>query len=653
MKPFQICFFCCFLILVGCSNGKNSEKKGRREIPLLDDDFVTNEDINDDLSNDNASPQEEAVMVEGGKRKIIPVDEVTAKVPSYSISETELKVHLLKLLGDLYHKDSPQKKDVVEKHDAKVNDNKGLNFNPADLPEYVSEDENFFDNEDVPKCQAHGDIDNKDVPKCQPQGDIDLGLEFEKRFCSRKKDTNLLPIHRPNAKAVEGNKLCPVCEQYHLPIHQCWQAYQRKILLQIQDTHYTRVEYDRKKFFAEQLAIYMEEDQHLNQVLEEVANVGEGNVKRVIDDPMVIREFFNHIPKSPHPSRHKARIHSRFILDLRSKIESLSGVEPFLPLSTRNTVIHLKVTVSRWMALNEMEVMRFLRIKDKSLPCRYKPPIQINNVFMQTMTPLAKNNGFLFMPPPLTERYVASFRMLKHATRESRERFYNLYSWVTHTRLWGTYLFHKYFFFDGEKDYDDKYHLPTMLTSLANMHGGNSVLRFTLYLMSRYFAGEAFTQHPEREMSENYDIFYVTPFECREIVADDINPDITPMDYYYVAVSQTPRNLGNILASREFIFLLRSVERYLHRIDLYIEESIDRIERAGRKVNNHVRSIIIRNPAFLAFIEFYFDPESAKEVRNLQRQYEIAMERARRDGKKERQDYSSSDSEEDSTSEDK
>ncbi|KAI3378960.1 hypothetical protein SNEBB_011064 [Seison nebaliae] len=308
----------------------------------------------------------------------------------------------------------------------------------------------------------------------------------------------------------------------------------------------------------------------------------------------------------------------------------LSENEPFLPLSKRYTVVNLKVTVSTWMVLNVMEVMRFLRIKDISLPCRYRPPIQIDNAFMRQMEPLQKNNGFLFMPPELTQKFVTSFKIFKTSKREVIDRFYNIYSWATHTRLWGTYEFRRGFLFEGEKDYEDKKHVPTLLKNLGNMASENGKFRFTLYLMARYFVGEAFTKDKKLDMSENYDIFYVSPFKCREIKAEEIDPNITPLEFTTVGFTSISKHLGIMFASREFLFLLRSVDLYLNKIEEYINRNSKTITDGGRKMDRYIRAMITKNPAFLPFIEFYFNPENVGEVMKIETHYDFAMGRAKR-----------------------
>ncbi|KAI3378959.1 hypothetical protein SNEBB_011086, partial [Seison nebaliae] len=400
--------------------------------------------------------------------------------------------------------------------------------------------------------------------------------------------------------------------------------------------------------FAEQLAIYMEEDQHLNRVLQEVANIGEEKVIRPINDPREPMEFFNHEPRERRMPMIKCYQHP-FITDLRQKIEPLSQNEPFLPLCKRNTVIHLKPPVCRWGSLCEMEVMRFLRIKDISLPCRYRPPIQIDNAFMRKMEPLQKNNGFLFMPPKLTPKFLTSFAIFKTSPRGVIHRFYNIYSWATHSRLWGTYEFRKKFFFEGEEDYDDKKQVPTLLKNLGSMAGENGILRLTLYLMARYFVGEAFTKNHELDMSENYDIFYVSPFKCREIKAAEIDPNITPLEFNTLAANGISKHYGIMFASREFLFLLRSVDLYLNKIADYITENSKILKEGGRKVDRFIRAMIIKNPAFLPFIEFYFDPENAVEVINIERNYDIAIREAMYEETSSDSDESSSDSDESSS----
>ncbi|KAI3380908.1 hypothetical protein SNEBB_002426 [Seison nebaliae] len=479
--------------------------------------------------NDNASAQEDAVMENGPKSKIIPVDEVTTTSPNVPKNVP-------------VHKDLSEEQDVVERPAPKVN---RVNFDPNDLPDFQSEDEDDFHEEDEFGFDAEEDM----LPPCI-RAELELIM---KDIPDEEVVVDLNTMIKVFIKS-ENEELSKLTTPMHLPIHQCWQAYHRKVgKLQIQHANYIKLKYNQRNFFAVQLANYVREDQHLNIVLEEVANIGDGNVTRRITDARRPMEFFGHVPKSLNPSKYHMYIKHPYIRNLRKKVEALSLVEPFRPLSKRNTVIHLKTPLCRWMSLGAMEVMRFLRIKDKSLPCQYVPPIQIDNVFMRRMTPLEENNGFLFMPPPLTKQYVRSFERFRLSGRRTIDRFYNLYSWVTHTRLWGTCEFRHFFFFRAEKEYNDKNHLPTMLKHLGNMHSDTALVRFTLYLMSRYFMGEAYLGDKQQDSGENYDIFYVTPFQCRQIKAEDIDPDITPHEYKTVALTRISTTLGNILASRDIV----------------------------------------------------------------------------------------------------
>ncbi|KAI3382074.1 hypothetical protein SNEBB_005973, partial [Seison nebaliae] len=219
------------------------------------------EEIDNDLSH------EEAVMVEGRKRKIIP--------------DGREKL--------------PEEQDVVEGHDPKGN---GPNLDPTDLPEYQSEDEFDFDGEKLPEEQdvvdysllykVRGHDPDPIVRKKQIEMEDSLFLPNGKNISRNVlKKRRSLKTHHACVNSVAHAKRCPSCEKNHLPIHQCWQAYNRKFTtLQIQNPNYVKPEYNRKEeFFAEQLAIYMEEDQHLNRVLQEVANIGEEKVIRPINDP--------------------------------------------------------------------------------------------------------------------------------------------------------------------------------------------------------------------------------------------------------------------------------------------------------------------------------------------------------------------------------
>ncbi|KAI3387848.1 hypothetical protein SNEBB_008640, partial [Seison nebaliae] len=255
----------------------NPEKKARKEIRQVDD--------------DNALPQEEAVMVEGGKRKIIPDDEVTNHIPTPTL--VAMARHLQKMVKENTPK-YYEEQDVVEGHDPKGN---GPNLDPTDLPEYQSEDEFDFDGEKLPEEQdvveEHDSEDEADqlysdflkkVVAYEELLFLPRGKKISHKVFKKRKG---LKAHHECVNSVAQVKLCPVCEQYHLPIHQCWQAYNRKLIrFQMQNPNYVELEYNRKEeFFAEQLAIYMEEDQHLNRVLQEVANIGEEKVIRPINDP--------------------------------------------------------------------------------------------------------------------------------------------------------------------------------------------------------------------------------------------------------------------------------------------------------------------------------------------------------------------------------
>ncbi|KAI3384109.1 hypothetical protein SNEBB_009401 [Seison nebaliae] len=284
----------------------------------------------------------------------------------------------------------------------------------------------------------------------------------------------------------------------------------------------------------------------------------------------------------------------------KTRLLRVTNRESFHDLAGCRIRLRNSPVTSMWLQLPIYEAMRFLRVESAPLPILYDPPRLItNNIFQRKLRRLSPTNTYLFDPPLITDQFVYALRGFKAATGAGLKQFYADFTLLTGAYIERTKGLHENF------RYSRALQLPGYRTQRkVRDFQQSSPVKIALMLYEIYFYRGHFG-----EDEDIIPMFFGSPFQATVIKAENFQFEMSENELFVIhAASRYLDKYGFLLGRREFVYLYRTVNDFITRLEQRYEEMQPILGPLGMD-NDAMRQFFYHNPLFMYFLEFYFGVE--------------------------------------------